>query len=78
MWPFTFEMVLANAAEALFNHCRQTCGELASVLESVVQESAEPLMVGTAGIWLCVCVVMKRGLSRRRPHDRWTRPTRLP
>ena len=73
MHPFAFEEILANTGEALFTHCRQTCAELLEVLYSVVQGSAEPLIVAVAGIWLCVCVWMKvagrlAGASRRPAH----------
>ena len=63
MHPFAFEEILANTGEALFKHCCQTCGELLGVLYSVVQVWGEPLMVAVAGIWLCVCVLMKRSLA---------------
>ena len=63
MHPFAFEEILANTGEALIKHCRQTCGELPGVLYSVVQVWREPLMVAGAGIWSCVCVLMKRSLA---------------
>ncbi len=63
MHPFAFEEILANTGEALIKHCRQTCAELLGVLYSVVQGSAEPLLVAAAAIWLCVCVLMKRSLA---------------
>ena len=63
MHPFAFEEILANTGEALFNYCRQTCGELLGVLYSVVQVWSEPLMVVVAGAWLCACVLTKRSLA---------------
>ena len=63
MHAFAFEEVLANTGEALFKHCRQMCGELLGVLCPVVQVWGEPLMAAAAGIWLCVCVRMKRSLA---------------
>ena len=63
MHPFAFEEILANAGEAVFHHCREMCTEILGVLYSVVQGSGETLIVVAAGLWLCVCVLMKRSLA---------------